>query len=314
MGDKSGKYKGNKGLEYYRAYPRDFFEGVVGMPGPLRGFYRMVLDIIYMHDGFLLQDFQHISGLTGYGPTQCKRMLSTLVHDGKIHIWTENPEYFTNKRAVSELKTSRKFQENQRNKAIERWDNKDLAVISASSSALPNDMPPQDHKTTRHKRPADSSIHPDPEQLELTPDEPPVPDVYAQAFDFFQVMARRANLPVPAKLSDTRKAKLKARLKDCGGLEGWQIACAKVEASEFCTGKTGWVADLDFMLQESSFNKIMEGSYDNRTHNNGRTSVGAGMAAGTSPAEIADRGAAVARRQQAQRGADPAARKGQPQD
>lgn len=158
---KAGAYQGNKGLEYYKAYPRDFFEGAVGMPGPLRGFYRMVIDLIYMHDGILLDDFHHISGHTGFGPTQCKRMMQQLIEQGKIELWAENRRYFVNKRAVSELKTSRKFQENQRNKAASRWENNGLTDNPASSPAIPKGIPPQDHKTTRLRSPSDSSFQND---------------------------------------------------------------------------------------------------------------------------------------------------------
>jgi hypothetical protein len=55
----------------------------------------------------------HIAGLNGYGSTQCKRMMQELLDLEKIYVWAESSQYFTNKRAVSELKTSRKFQENQ---------------------------------------------------------------------------------------------------------------------------------------------------------------------------------------------------------
>ena len=40
----------------------------------------------------------------------------------------------------------------------------------------------------------------------------------------------------------------------------------KLESSDWCTGKVnGWKADIDFLLKEDKFDKILEGSYDNRT-------------------------------------------------
>ena len=140
------RYAGNKGLEYYKAYPRDFFEGTIGMAGTLRGFYRMVIDLIYMHDGFLLNDWGHISGHTGFGKTQCKRMMQQLVDADKIQLSGGNDEFFTQNRAKSELKDSRKFRENQANKSAKRWKNKDLP----DAPGLPLDMPDASHhKTTR---------------------------------------------------------------------------------------------------------------------------------------------------------------------
>lgn len=67
------------------------------------------------------------------------------------------------------------------------------------------------------------------------------------------------------KLTVTRKGKLQARLKDCGGIEGWHTALQKMAQSNFCRGSNdrGWRADFDFLVTEGSFVKLMEGKYDN---------------------------------------------------
>ena len=84
-----------------------------------------------------------------------------------------------------------------------------------------------------------------------------------KAVDLYNAMASEVGLPQAQKITDTRKSKIRARLKDCGGIDGWKAALTKVESSGFLTGqKTDWKADLDFILQESSFVKIMEGKYD----------------------------------------------------
>ena len=76
--------------------------------------------------------------------------------------------------------------------------------------------------------------------------------------------AGRAGLPKVLKVSDTRKAKLKARLKDCDGIEGWKAALSKLENSSFCKGENnkGWAADFDFLITEGKFISLMEGKYD----------------------------------------------------
>ena len=92
-------------------------------------------------------------------------------------------------------------------------------------------------------------------------------DSHSAAFSAFNEMAARAGLPQAAKLTRSRAAKLRQRLKDCGGLEGWTAALAKVEATPGLCGGNGrsWRANLDFMLQESTFTKLMEGTYDHWT-------------------------------------------------
>lgn len=86
------------------------------------------------------------------------------------------------------------------------------------------------------------------------------------AFEAYNQAAGRAGWPKAQAMTKTRKAALKARLKDCGGIEGWNAALAKAEASPHLTGQNdrGWTADLDFLLQAKSFTKLMEGSYDRK--------------------------------------------------
>lgn len=95
-------------------------------------------------------------------------------------------------------------------------------------------------------------------------------------------MAERHDLPVAQRLTDARRRKLGARLKDCGGLDGWKAALAKVEATPGLLGANdrGWRADIDFLLQEKSFTKLMEGSYDHWGQRGGQQRTLADAAAG----------------------------------
>lgn len=87
------------------------------------------------------------------------------------------------------------------------------------------------------------------------------------AFSLFNETAKRSGIPPAMKLNPTRTAKLKKRLEDVGGLDGWKEALRKTEASDFLTGRVnGFKATLDFLLQEASFTKLMEGNYDNENN------------------------------------------------
>lgn len=108
----------------------------------------------------------------------------------------------------------------------------------------------------------------------LSEDEPPTlaldipaqPIAEQEAFDAYNAMAERAGLPKAQKFDQARKAKLRQRLKDCGGLSGWVVALEKLEASSHCRGANdrGWRADFDFLMQAQSFTRLMEGRYDDR--------------------------------------------------
>lgn len=116
---------------------------------------------------------------------------------------------------------------------------------------------------------SDSSL-----RSESRPPEPPEPArdlVKAEPIDeavaAYNRVAEQCGLPVAKKITTARRSKLRARLQDCGGLSGWVEALRKVAASSHCTGgnNRGWRADLDFLLQEQSFVRLMEGRYDDRS-------------------------------------------------
>lgn len=123
--------------------------------------------------------------------------------------------------------------------------------------------------------------------------------VIAEAIGAYNGMAATHSWPACEKLTDARRKKLTARLNDCGGLEGWIIALEKAAASDFLCGRiqrddkhVNWKLDIDFLLQDSSFTKLMEGKYDNRkpSPNGPGTSIGKG----SSP-PVEDRRAAIVR-------------------
>jgi hypothetical protein len=79
-------------------------------------------------------------------------------------------------------------------------------------------------------------------------------------------LASELGLPQVQKLTDARKAKLRARLKDTGGVGEWAKVLVKIRESRFLRGevKNDWRANFDFVLQESSFNKLREGAYSDK--------------------------------------------------
>lgn len=111
------------GLPYYRAYPRDFIEGTIGMSFELKGAYRLVLDLIYMQGGRLPDDARYISGLLGCSIRKWKSLRDELVAMNKL---TVSGEFLTNYRAEKELETLGKLQDKQRENAAGPRKNKSL--------------------------------------------------------------------------------------------------------------------------------------------------------------------------------------------
>lgn len=74
----------------------------------------------------------------------------------------------------------------------------------------------------------------------------------------YNAVAERIGLATCAKITDSRRrALLKIPIAE------WDEALRKLEASSFCRGANGkWRASIDFLLQPSSRQKLLEGTYD----------------------------------------------------
>jgi len=97
-------------------------------------------------------------------------------------------------------------------------------------------------------------------------DQAAVLDPVKAAFDLYNETAKKLELPVAKSLTDDRKKKLRVRLEDDQDLTNWKTALANIARSPFLTGKNdrGWKASLDFLLQPSSYSKVLEGVYSGK--------------------------------------------------
>lgn len=94
-------------------------------------------------------------------------------------------------------------------------------------------------------------------------------DDVSEAVAGYNEAATRNAWPSVQKMTAARRKALRARLADCGGLDGWRCAIGKAEASDFLCGRTAkpWTGfGFDWLTKPANFTKLMEGNYDNRTH------------------------------------------------
>ena len=134
------------GLPYYKAFPRDFIEGTIGMPFEVKCAYRVVLDLIYMQGGNLPDDARYISGLLGCSIRKWNSIRQALIDGGKLVV---SGGFLTNYRAIKELETLAKLQDNQREKASRPRKNKDLQQ--------PRQSQPEPEPDTEEKEEANAS-------------------------------------------------------------------------------------------------------------------------------------------------------------
>jgi DNA-binding transcriptional ArsR family regulator len=123
---------------------------------------------------------------------------------------------------------------------------------------------------TTQERVQPGAPHPpeEPPEEPVTPIAPPPVrlDELAEAVAEWNAMAADCGLAKVQILSDTRKAALRRRLTEAGGIEGWRYVMGKIRGSPWMHGTNdrGWRADFDFVLKPAKFIKLMEGGYDHR--------------------------------------------------
>lgn len=82
------------------------------------------------------------------------------------------------------------------------------------------------------------------------------------AFAAFGSAAERRGWPKPASLTDERRKKLRARIRD-HGIDGVTAAITRAEASTLINDGSWW--SFDWFLKPANFAKLIEGNYDNRS-------------------------------------------------
>lgn len=106
--------------------------------------------------------------------------------------------------------------------------------------------------------------------LSVSTDAPTPANDVSEAVVIYNQAADRRGWPKVQKSTPNRSKQIKARLKDCDGIEGWKIAIEKAEASDFICGRTPkpWTGfGFDWVIKAQNFTKLMEGNYDNRVNN-----------------------------------------------
>jgi hypothetical protein len=109
------------------------------------------------------------------------------------------------------------------------------------------------------------------EETETQEETPEIPkaDTSAVTIDFeklknvYNAGAEKNGMPQIKEMTKERKTRTTSLVKEFGK-EKFMMAMENMFASVFCKGenKTGWVASFDFLIQKSSFVKLIENTYD----------------------------------------------------
>lgn len=97
------------GLSWYKRQPAAYLGGVQGLTSKQHAVYSVVLDLIYVHGGYINNDPRWIAGwISDMGSASVRTAIESLIECGKLQL---EEGRLTQKRAKSEVKTERNQRE-----------------------------------------------------------------------------------------------------------------------------------------------------------------------------------------------------------
>lgn len=256
-------------LPYFPMFPSDFEAKTSHLTLAEDGAYNRLLRICWMTPGCTIPaDESWIMRRVRAHSDEEKAAVRAILSE----FFTEANGRFSNARLLRVWTEANEAHEKRKNAGAKGGKAKALKTNDSDSSnakAKPKQPEPEPEPDIREE--PNGSLSPD--------DDPPKPvDDIAAAVSAYNLAAESAGWPKVAVMSKARRSALKARLRDAGGLTGWEFALSRAKDSPHLCGQNdrGWVANFDFLTRQSSFAKLMEGNYDNRTRQGGHSEAHAG--------------------------------------
>ena len=246
-------------------YPSDWLAGTRGLSDAETGVYITLIARMYEMAGPIERDDNRLSRLCG-----CKtknsfvKALDYLISDGKI-IATDQGLF--NERVQKEIEKATEKSSKAKAAAQSRWERKPNKINEGDNADASGEHMPQGCQLEPELDIKEDTNVP----LSVRTDEAiPANDV-SKAVSAYNTAAEHAGWPQVQKMNPTRTKALRARLRDCGGLDGWQAALRRAYASNFI--REEWSGfGFDSLVSQQKFTRLMEGNYDNRTGKPANTS------------------------------------------
>lgn len=234
-------------IKWYKRDPQAALNGMMVLSLEERGAYNTILDLIYSHDNNLIDDDYFIAGWMRVDIRVWRRIKNRLLELGKIECQNG---LVTNFRATSEV---------------------DEALSRGASVSELNRIKGIKSGISRNKN--NDLIEPTVEPKTNTPTPTPTPrkkegdTTYLLCESAWNEFASRFKIPKIQNLSEARRSKLKLRLFEIGGLQGWETMIEIIKASPHLLGENErrWTVTFDWVLESKNLTKIMEGNYRDRS-------------------------------------------------
>lgn len=242
---------------FMQLYPADYLADTMDLSAEQHGAYLLILMTMWQHDAKLPNDLIKLARIARMTPAKFKA------------VWAEISRFFlvegstiTNARLLKEHQKAQKKSEARAIAGKAGGVAKALKDKGAASGKCHSDAMASSSETRVKKEEAKASLS---SADDAKADAHPIDEI-AVAVSAFNATAEAAGWPKVKTLSKQRRSSLMARLKECGGLDGWCDALRRARASPHLCGKNnrGWVASFDFITSQSGFQKLIEGNYGDR--------------------------------------------------
>lgn len=241
-------------------YTSDFLAGTSGMTAACKGVYITLLCLMYEGEAPLQQSWETLARRCGCTLPAFRRAVESLQDDGKLTvsehgIWSEKCD--------KHIAQRRERQSSAKAAAKKRWQKNQEKQCKPDATASNPQCKPEPDPYIREEPKGSLVISPDPVHA----------NDLSEAVAIYNTAAEHAGWPKVAKMTPQRTKSLRARMKDCGGIEGWRDALRKAYASDFI--RNDWAGfNFDSLISQQKFTGLMEGKYDNRTNNRKGASQG----------------------------------------
>lgn len=237
------KKKTSKGpSDWYPRYTGDYAADTQHLSMTEHGAYNLLLDHIYSTGKKIPSNEKQVFRICkAFEPFEQDAVLSVL-----SEFFDKSEDGYTQDRVQAELAKRNDISEKRRKARLSRGNNCSTSVGAIDDTAT---------STATDESSKDDS--PDTDDL--------IGDDVTQAFADFNIFAMENGLSAVQVVSEKRKRAMRARLKECGGIEGFQVILKDIIGpSDFLMGrKTDFKVTIDFILTAGNFVKIMEGNYVN---------------------------------------------------
>lgn len=242
---------------FMQMYWADYFGDTRRLSCEQHGAYLQLLGSMWLEGGSLPNDDKLLAKITSCTPARWAKIKAVV-----LKFFTVNEDTITQRRLREELERAQEKSiiravvgsRGGKANALKRQE-----VGVAIATGLPQHLPELDIEPPVVPQGTGELFGPP-----APPAEPPPVDVIRAAVDLWNEVAARNDLPTCRTMSEARRKSIRCRVADAGGLDGWRTAMAAVEASAFLLGQlpgARWRATLDFVLQPSSFAKLLDGNY-----------------------------------------------------